>query len=95
LIRSVVLIAAAPVLAVLALISLMVLLAPALYFIPTIIGQGHRDGEAIFIFNLVLGWTLLGWVIALGWAVRSRRAEPRLTVNSEAEPNQRVMSAAA
>jgi predicted branched-subunit amino acid permease len=41
-----------------------------LYFIPFLVAQGneHRQRPAIFILNLLLGWTVLGWVAALVWA---------------------------
>ena len=42
-----------------------------LYFLPTLIA-GHRDHPkfaGIAILNLLLGWTGLGWVGALIWAV--------------------------
>ncbi len=39
-----------------------------IYFIPTIIGLRKRNAAAIFILNLFLGWTFVGWVIALVWA---------------------------
>ncbi len=40
------------------------------YFLPTIVavGCGHRHWAAVFILNLFLGWTFLGWVVALVWA---------------------------
>ena len=40
----------------------------ALYFLPAIIGRDKRDAAGIFLLNLFLGWTLIGWVIALVWA---------------------------
>lgn len=40
-----------------------------LYFLPTIIGNRKRNANAIFVLNLFLGWTFIGWVIALVWAV--------------------------
>jgi uncharacterized membrane protein YqaE (UPF0057 family) len=42
----------------------------AIYFIPAIVGseRGHHNSTAIFVLNLFLGWTLLGWVAALVWA---------------------------
>jgi hypothetical protein len=47
------------------------LVAVGLYFIPTI--QAHqnkkRQTQAIFCLNLLLGWTVLGWVVAMVWAV--------------------------
>lgn len=38
------------------------------YFIPTIIGLRKRNAAAIFMLNLFLGWTFVGWVVALVWA---------------------------
>jgi len=45
---------------------------PFLYFIPSIIAyQRHKANRgAIVAMNLLLGWTLIGWVIALIWALR-------------------------
>lgn len=42
----------------------------ALYFIPGIIAllRAHHNKIAIFVLNLLLGWTLLGWVVALVWS---------------------------
>lgn len=41
-----------------------------IYFIPTSVAQnnGHPQTTAILMLNLFLGWTFLGWVIALVWA---------------------------
>lgn len=51
------------------LIVLLVLLVP--YFLPTVIAAArHKQNVgAIFALNLLLGWTLLGWVFALVWAL--------------------------
>ena len=38
------------------------------YFLPTLIAHRKRNSQAIFVLNLFLGWTFLGWVIALVWA---------------------------
>ena len=41
------------------------------YFIPAIVGYSrkkHNKG-AILVLNLFLGWTGIGWVVALIWAV--------------------------
>lgn len=48
------------------LITLIVLLC---YFLPTIAGIRKRNASAIFILNLLLGWSIIGWVIALVWAM--------------------------
>lgn len=39
-----------------------------IYFLPTIVGWNHRNGPAILVLNFFLGWTLIGWVLALVWA---------------------------
>jgi hypothetical protein len=40
------------------------------YFIPSWIAgsRNHPNSWPIFIVNLFLGWTYIGWVIALAWA---------------------------
>lgn len=50
---------------------LLVILIFAFYFLPTLIaflGQ-HKNKLAIFLLNLLLGWTVLGWVVSLVWSV--------------------------
>ena len=54
----------------------------AIYMLPAIVGaaRGARNMGAIFIINLLLGWTLLGWVVALAMAASdtgSKSNEPR------------------
>lgn len=48
----------------------LVALVIVIYFIPAIVAynRNHHQEGAIFILNLFLGWTLLGWVAALVWA---------------------------
>jgi uncharacterized protein (DUF983 family) len=43
--------------------------AGVLYFFPSFVGRNKRNSSAILVLNFFLGWTLLGWVIALVWAV--------------------------
>lgn len=40
------------------------------YFLPSIVAfwRGHHNRGAIFILNLFLGWSGLGWVVALIWS---------------------------
>lgn len=42
------------------------------YFLPSIIAlaRSKRDTLAIFLLNLFLGWTLIGWIVALIWAAK-------------------------
>lgn len=39
-----------------------------LYFVPSIVGRHKTNATAIFVLNFFLGWTFLGWVLALVWA---------------------------
>jgi hypothetical protein len=49
-----------------------------LYFLPTIIALlGHRLTAPIVVVNLILGWTLIGWVVALVVICWPDRANPR------------------
>lgn len=48
------------------------------YFLPTIIGRHKANAMAIFMLNLFLGWTLLGWVAALIWACTQDSAMEQL-----------------
>lgn len=43
-----------------------------IYFLPTIIAvrRKHKKNEnSIILLNLLLGWTFIGWIVALIWAV--------------------------
>ncbi len=50
---------------------LLSLFGPMVYFIPWIIAiyRDHPQIKSIFVIDLFLGWTFLGWVIALAWSV--------------------------
>ena len=43
----------------------------ALFFMPTFIAflRQRKNKLAIFILNLLLGWTVLGWVATLVWSL--------------------------
>jgi hypothetical protein len=43
-----------------------------MYFLPSIIAlaKSKRDLLAIFLLNFFLGWTVIGWVVALVWAAK-------------------------
>ena len=48
-------------------------LGTVLYFLPSIIAlaRSKRDTVAIFLLNLFLGWSVIGWVVALVWAAKN------------------------
>ena len=43
----------------------------AVYFLPSLIAfaREHKNKLAIFLLNLLLGWTVFGWVSSLVWSV--------------------------
>jgi hypothetical protein len=50
-----------------------VLVALALYFIPSIVAAVRKVPNlgSVVVINLFLGWTFIGWVVALAMAARS------------------------
>ena len=50
-------------------IALVILL--IVYFLPSFVALRRKksNGNAILVLNLLLGWTLVGWVVSLVWAV--------------------------
>lgn len=56
-------------------VILIALVLVAFYFLPAILAWSKSSFWAIFALNLFLGWTLVGWVVALAWA-RKGEQEP-------------------
>jgi len=55
-------------------VSIMILIIfLALYFLPTFIafGRGKVNALSVLLLNIFLGWTLVGWVVSLVWAVKT------------------------
>lgn len=52
----------------------------AVYFFPSIeaLIRGSPDVLPIAMLNLFLGWTVVGWVVALVWSVRAVRTEDKV-----------------
>jgi hypothetical protein len=44
-----------------------------MYFLPSIIAfaKSKRDKLSIFLLNFFLGWSVIGWIIALVWAAKN------------------------
>ncbi len=40
-----------------------------IYFLPSFIARKKRHANLIFLFNIFFGWTCLGWVASLIWAL--------------------------
>ncbi len=51
-------------------IGLLIILIFGLYLLPSLISFLRRNKNylAIFLFNFLLGWTGIGWVVALVWS---------------------------
>jgi nitric oxide reductase large subunit len=47
------------------------------YLLPSLVGRRSRRAGAIAWLNVLLGWTVIGWVVALLFAMKAdgRRAE--------------------
>ncbi|MFV7440830.1 superinfection immunity protein [Pseudomonas vlassakiae] len=60
---------------------------PLLYMLPTIEAKlrGHTNIASIALVNLFLGWSLIGWVVALVWAFKKPEVAPTAVV-AEKEP---------
>ncbi|WP_326734213.1 superinfection immunity protein [Streptomyces sp. NBC_01022] len=50
------------------------------YFVPAFVAysRGVPNKGSVFVINLFLGWTVVGWVVALAMAARSNQQQPRL-----------------
>jgi len=46
-------------------------LALAVYLLPAFIGRRKPNARAIARLNLLLGWTVVGWIVALSWAIKA------------------------
>jgi hypothetical protein len=59
--------------------AVVVIVVLALYFLPAIISsyRKHDNTGAIFAFNLLLGWTILGWIAALVWGMTAKPCKNR------------------
>jgi hypothetical protein len=60
----------------------------ALYFLPTLIGMSRRNVGAIFFLNLFLGWTVIGWVVCMVWALTKEEIVAPVVVHVTQAPFQ-------
>ena len=49
------------------------------YFTPTIVARGRSapDLGSVIVINLLLGWTLIGWIVALVMALKAQKVVVR------------------
>jgi len=48
----------------------LILITAVFYFLPAVVAliRSHHQRFAIILLNVLLGWTLLGWIAALVWS---------------------------
>jgi hypothetical protein len=65
-------------------ILFLVLVGFVAYWVPTIVALVRKDNlpslGSIVVINFFLGWTLVGWVVALAMACRSAPTQPQYVV---------------
>ncbi len=69
--------------------SLVTLFGVIPYMVPTVVAavRDHERKTSIFWLNLLLGWTIIGWIVALVWACSGpRAAQPIAAESDEATP---------
>lgn len=54
---------------------LILLLLGIAYLWPTIVSYDTPRGKVVFVVNIFLGWTFIGWVIALAMAYKAQSYE--------------------
>lgn len=60
---------------------IIVVLSAILHFLPSIIAfnRGHTRRIAILVLNILLGWTIIGWIILLIWSLDRQSRWKQLT----------------
>ena len=67
------------------------LLSLFLYFLPAFLARNKPDFTSILILNILAGWTFIGWIIALVWALSSgRQQQVAAPAQSTASPQPRT-----
>ncbi len=63
-----------------------------LYFIPSISAYSRKkkNASSILVVNFFLGWTCIGWIVALSWAL-SKDAAPAVVIKTT-EPSKNTAS---
>ena len=61
------------------------------YFIPSVIAfvRKHHNSAAILILNILLGWTIIGWIVCLVWSLTSKQMNQTINITT-ASPQSRL-----
>lgn len=62
---------------------LITIISIAIFFLPTFIAlvRDHHNKVALIVTNLLLGWTGVGWLVALIWSFTNRK-ETSIVINN-------------
>ncbi len=65
-----------------------------IYFFPSVIAfsKSKSNTAAIFVLNLFLGWSFIGWIVALVWAVSKDKEKQPIIVNNNAYSEYRTVT---
>jgi ribosomal protein S27AE len=66
--------------------------APWLYLLPTLEAwkRGRENSTSIALVNILLGWSLIGWVVALVWALQGQSEKASPTEVTEESPERKT-----
>lgn len=51
-------------------VLIFVLIGLFIYFLPSSVAKNKKNANAIFWVNLLFGWSAIGWIVALIWALK-------------------------
>jgi hypothetical protein len=65
-----------------------------IYFFPSVIAfsKSKSNTAAIFVLNLFLGWSFIGWIVALVWALSKDKETQPIIVNNNAYSEHRIVT---
>jgi len=60
----------------------LIIIASLLYFIPTVIAwkRNHPQKTPIIALNILLGWSVLGWIGSLIWSLTTPQAPQQIVI---------------
>jgi hypothetical protein len=48
-----------------------------IYFLPTILAYSKKNLREVLLLNLFFGWTVIGWIWSMIWAISGKSPLPR------------------
>lgn len=61
-----------------------------LYFLPYMLSTHRDDRTSIFLVNLFFGWSIIGWVISLAWALKKQHLPVVQQIQQTNHPEDRI-----